>query len=262
MPLLALPDPKDVPLLRSPLSLVVCQVRHDRVLAVTDPKHGLAVQSTLGGRYPQIDERPALMPGLLVGAGFPQLSPPAPAGGGWQMQSDDGAWTVTLQADSFSLETSAYVSWIDFRDRLDALVAAVISTYEPSLESRVGLRYVDEIVHPGVTSPTDWKGWIREELLGPLAHPEFGVGVRSVQQQIEFDAEGGYRVVLRHGTSRAPGDPKWVYLLDHDCYRQAGRQLTHDGVLGAADDLHRLALQVFQASITEDLYKYLEGDET
>ena len=78
-----------------------------------------------------------------------------------------------------------------------------------------------------------------------------------MQQHIEFDAGNGYRVVLRHGTSRIPGEDQWVYLLDHDCFRQAGRALTNDGVMSAADDLHRIALQVFQAAITEKLYSYL-----
>ncbi|MDP9402541.1 MAG: TIGR04255 family protein [Actinomycetota bacterium] len=257
---LQLPDPRDVVLPRSPLSLVVCQVRHDRVLAVADPRRGLAVQESLGGRYPEIEERQVITASLaVVGGGAPQVTQDK-SGSGWQMKSEDGTWTVTLQPEFFSLETSAYEGWQDFRQRLEALVRGVIAAYEPALEARIGLRYVDEITDPRVTSPRGWRGWIRDELLGPVVHPLFGDAIRGVQQHVEFDAEGGYRVVLRHGTSPIAGEDQWVYLLDHDCFRQAGRALTADTVMTTADHLHRAALQVFQAAITDKLYSYLAAE--
>jgi uncharacterized protein (TIGR04255 family) len=181
------------------------------------------------------------------------------AASGWTMRSDEGTWTVTLDPEFFSLETSAYENWPGFRGRLSDLLGAVQATYAPGFEVRIGLRYVDEIVHPDVATPTGWKGWIRDELLGPLAHSDFGNAVRAIQQIVELDAGGSYRVILRHGTSPVGGDSRWLYLLDHDCFRQAGRPLQADAVLSSADDLHRLALQVFQASISPELYSYLEG---
>ena len=54
---LRLPDPRETPLLRSPLSLVVCQVRHERVVAATDTRRALEVQERLAGRYPKLEER-------------------------------------------------------------------------------------------------------------------------------------------------------------------------------------------------------------
>ncbi|MDP9387701.1 MAG: TIGR04255 family protein [Actinomycetota bacterium] len=258
---LALPTPEDVTLSRSPLTLVVCQVRHAPAPAVADPRKGLGVQEALGGRYPRIEQRRGFTAQVaVVGGGAPQLSHDA-SEAGWQMKSDDGSWTVTLMPDFFSLETSSYVNWSDFRTRLVDLVAAAIAAYDPAMEVRIGLRYVDEITDPKVTSPTDWAGWIRDELLGPLSHPDLGAAVRVVQQHVEFDAGDAYRVVLRHGTGRIEGEEQWAYLLDHDCFRQAGRELTSEGVMAAADDLHRIALQVFQNAITPDLYAYLRGGE-
>ncbi len=236
----------------------MCQVRHDRILAVADARRGLAVQERLNGLYMQMNQRHAVEATfMLAGEKGSQLShDQAPTG--WQLRSDDDAWTVTLDAEFFSLETSAYTTWPYFRERLDSLVSAVIDTYEPVLESRLGLRFVNEITDPEVTEPAGWHGWIRDELLGPLVHPDFAESVRGVQQHVDLDAGNGYQVRLRHGTGPVPGERRWVYLLDHDCFRQAARALSHNTILTTAEDLHRIVLQVFQAAITPELYAHLE----
>lgn len=195
---------------------------------------------------------------VRFGSGSPQINEERV--GGWKLSSVDGDWTVTLLPEAFSIETSAYAGWPDFRKRLADLVSAVASTFGPALEQRLGLRYVDEIRHPEVTGVSGWKGWIRDELLGPLADSAFAPAIRVAQQIIEFDAGGGYRVTLRHGTSQAQGDDEWIYLLDHDCFRQAGRSFDEAGILTSADDLHRVALQVFQSAVTDRLYAYLEPE--
>jgi uncharacterized protein (TIGR04255 family) len=194
---------------------------------------------------------------MVAGDKAPQFSQDQ-AANGWQLRSVDGAWTVTLDAEFFSLETSAYTTWTDFRERLDHLVSAVIEAYGPALESRLGLRFVDEIIEPEVTEPGGWRGWIRDELLGPLVHADFAGSVRAVQQHVDFDAGDGYQVRLRHGTGPVVGERRWVYVIDHDCFRQAGRPFSHGGILAAAEDLHRIALQMFQAAITPELYAHLE----
>lgn len=256
---LQLPNPRDVPLARSPLTLVVCQVRHNRVPDVSSPEKGIEVQQGLGRRYPVIEQQMS-MTGTLILAGnsAPQMSQEQL--GGWQMKSEDGAWTVTTTPDAFSVETSTYAGWTDFRGRIQELIEAITGAYGPALEQRIGLRYVDEIVHPEVKSPDGWRGWIRDELLGPLAHGEIGAAVRGLEQRVEFDAGDGYRVMLRHGTMQNPGNPA-TYILDHDCYRQVGRPFDVNALIESADVLHRVALQIFDAAITPELYKHFGPGE-
>ena len=255
---LQLPEPKDVPLRRSPLALVVCQIRHDRTLAVSDARGALELQQQLDSLYPEIEPHQGMSMELRLGQGAPQINEEKVSG--WKLTSTDSDWTVTLLPEAFSVETSAYDGWLDFRERLAALVGAVAGTFGPALEQRIGLRYVDEIRHPEVTSAAGWKGWIRNELLGPLAHPDFAPAIRVAQQVIEFDAGDGHRVTLRHGTSQVSGEDEWVYLLDHDCFRQAGRPFDQTAILTSADDLHRVALRVFESAVTDDLYSYLDPE--
>jgi uncharacterized protein (TIGR04255 family) len=209
----------------------------------------------LAGKYPKIEERRSL---TFSGPAGPQVSQDTD---GWQMKSDDGSWAVTLDPHFYSLETSAYTSWSDFRTRLLELVAAVGAVHGPKVEERLGLRMVDEINHSDVTSPSDWTGLIRPQLLGPLSDEDFGTSITAIQQIVEMDAGGGYKVLFRHGSAPSPRGDGWLYVLDHDCFRQAGQVLTEDGILSAADDLHRIALQVFEAAITDELYDYLEPEE-
>lgn len=252
---LSLAEPRDVPLGRSPLTLVVCQVRHERIVGMAEVGRALEVQSLLGSKYPKMEERSSL---TISGPGGPQISQEA---GGWQMKSDDGSWAVTLDPHFYSLETSAYASWSDFRSRLAQLVSAVATVHGPKLEERLGLRMVDEINHPGVATPSGWRDLIRSELLGPLSDTDFGKSISAIQQLVEIDAGNGYQVLFRHGTAPSARGDGWLYLLDHDCYRQAGQVLTEEGTLSAADDLHKIALQIFEAAITEELYQYLEPQE-
>ena len=141
------------------------------------------------------------------------------------------------------------------------MIRAVGVHVGPVVEQRIGLRYVDELRDPVVTEPVGWKGWIDESLLGPLVHPSFGPAVRGTQQLLELEAHESLRVILRHGTLRVPGEKQWLYLLDHDCFRQQGRPFDVDAVASTVDDLQRLALQVFQAAITPKLYRYLKGED-
>jgi uncharacterized protein (TIGR04255 family) len=254
---LHLPEPNDVTLDRSPLEFVVCQVRHERILAVSDPRRGLAVHDRLAEAYPQMEQRPSMQAVMLLGQGRAPAMSHEQGPVGWTLRSEDGDWTVTLDPEFFSVETSAYVSWSDFEGRLSTLCEAVNDAYEPTLETRLGLRYVDQVKDPAVAEPAGWRGWIRDEMLGPLVIEGFAPAIRGIEQQVEFDAGGGYRVVLRHGTSLDQSPSTWAYLLDHDCFRQSARPFTVSGVLEAASDLHRLALQVFQSVITPKLYDYL-----
>ena len=189
MSVLELPVPDRSLLPRSPLRLVVCQVRHDRTFAAVDATRIMALHGELADRYPTITEAAQQTFGILAGPAGAQMTTPEPSKG-WQFRSVDETWTVTVQPDFFSLETSGYLDWSDFRERLMGVVQAVGNHVRPVVEQRIGLRYVDEVRDPVVSDPVGWKGWIDESLLGPLTHPSFGPALRGTQQVLELEAPG------------------------------------------------------------------------
>jgi uncharacterized protein (TIGR04255 family) len=257
---LALPEPLTEKLERSPLSLVVCQVRHEETIVASDPKRALRVHEALEGQYPVLEQHAGQELTITAGPLGVQTMPGA-ARRGWKMRSDDQQWNAVVMPDFFSLETTSYNDWPDFGARLAALTRAVAAAIDPSLEQRVGLRFIDRITHPDVASPTDWARWIDAAFLGPIAHAKVGGGVTTSQQIIQFDAGDGRSLILRHGATRDPeAGGQWTYLIDQDCYIQRGRPFAADEVLETTESLHTLVLQLFQQAITSDLYTYLKGD--
>ena len=123
MPGLQLPAPDTRRLKGSPLELVVCQIRHERNVAVGDAKRALQVRDGLGDKYP-VDEEATGLSVNLVG-GPTGVATSSDQQQGWNFKSSDGTWTVALMPDFFALETRAYSDWGEFSARLDELVRQV-----------------------------------------------------------------------------------------------------------------------------------------
>jgi len=256
-----LPEPDRSRLARSPLELVVCQVRHERRLVVGEGATALAVHDTLGGAggpYPSIDEVSGAELNVMVGPGIGTSNVRETKTSGWRLTSADGAWVITLMPDNFSLETSSYTSWgDDFAPRLDALIDAVAQHVNPTFEQRIGLRYVDRINELGLTQLSAWEPYLRPELLGLVLHPQLGPGVRTYQHQVAIELADGVTAGLRHGPVVEQSRDAVDYQLDYDIFRQGGRPFHADAVKGAAAQFNIYALQLFQATISDALLEEL-----
>jgi uncharacterized protein (TIGR04255 family) len=255
---LDLPAPSTDKLGRSPLSLVVCQVRHEQNLGASDPKRAVAVHDRVKDAYPVLEEQTGQELTIAAGAGGIQALPGQQTRG-WKMRSEDQAWNAVVMPTFFSLETTRYDDWPDFKLRLESFARAVYEAIDPSLEQRVGIRFIDQITHPDVNTPQDWRPWIDAAFLGPIAHDKIGSSVTTTQQLLQLDAGDGRSIILRHGCVRDEEKGTWMYLLDHDCFVQRGRTFDVDDIVSAVADLQTLALQVFQAAITPEMYAYLRG---
>ena len=262
MPLqLAPPDERQLP--RSPLTLVVCQVRFEQLSAVSDPRTALALHEALGGR----DGRYGKMEQIQSSSFAASVRPNVPAAiskvgdqQGWRFQSDDDAWLVTVFPDQASLETTtAYTSWQnDFRQRVDELFGALGSALKPAARQRLGLRYIDQICDPLVKSPDEWKPYIRPEILGPVLHPTLGAGISGSQQQLDLDAGNALRCSLRHGFFRdRVKDNALTYVLDTDVFRAGVATFDAGALVAELEEFHTLVLQIFQACVTPTLLDYL-----
>jgi uncharacterized protein (TIGR04255 family) len=259
MPALDLPEPDTTRLARSPLELAVCQVRHERRLVVGEGATALAVHNALGGAsgaYPSLDEVTGAEINVVMGLGAPNVRETKTSG--WRFASADGSWVVTLMPDNFSLETSAYTTWAgDFAPRLEALIDAVAAHVEPTLEQRIGLRYVDRIDQLGLTELAAWQRYLMPEVLGLVLHPRLGAGVRSYQQQLVIELGDGAMAGFRHGPVVEPGREVVDYQLDYDIFRQGGRAFDAAAIKTAAAQFNMYALQLFQATVSDELLEEL-----
>lgn len=259
--MLDLPAPMDERLERSPLKLVVCQVRYAETLRAADVRAGLAVQEALGGREGWHLE--ALKHQSFSFSAVAGEVPAAPkietAPNGWRMKSHDDAWTVTVLPDSVGIETTTYPSWDLFVERLGILLGAVSKALEPEAEERLGLRYINHIEHPSVTSPSEWDGWIRGNVLGLLGDRAIGGRAVAAQQQIDLKPTDEIKATIRHGFFLEQQSRRPTYVMDFDVYREGARVFDPNDVIQGTAVLNGLARQLFQAMITPKLYEYFRG---
>ncbi|MFJ9330809.1 TIGR04255 family protein [Streptomyces sp. NPDC101230] len=241
-------EPEDRRLSQPPVALVVCQVRHETEYAASDAARALKVRAALG--WPtELSE--SLVQGLNLAVGqFSGLSASqAPSVRGWQLKSPDGVWTVSLQPDHFAIETTRYDGWADFRRRLSELAAAVGEHISPALEHRIGLRYVNQIVHPEVQRPVDWHKFISSEIFQKSLYEGLGDSFRAAMQVIEAEPSPAHSMIIRHGM-QMDNEGRLVYVLDNDSARQGSRSFDVQSILESADVLHLNELRAFEMGTT------------
>src|SRR3954463_6337731 len=213
---LRLPEPDERRLSKSPLELVVFQVQYDTRLAVADGQVALALQEALE-RYPRVE--PVSGVSVTVPFGPAGVGPSAEqTQTGWRLISEDGNWIVSVMPDQAGLETTAFGIWEEgFRPRAEALLAALAEHVAPSLEQRLGLRFVDRIAELELTRASDWAEYISERLLGPVLDPAYGEAVRAAQQQLLLELDAETRCGMRHGPLFDQSG-RVDYLLDYDVF--------------------------------------------
>lgn len=259
---LALPEPFEGNLPRSPLALVACQVRYSDIngqvtgAAVAALRQGL---DAAGFAYPRTDQVQLQNLSIDLGSGATNRES---AGKAWRLQSSDSRWIVTVGPEAVTLETTRYDTWErNFRARFAAIVEALSAIFAPRAETRLGLRYVDVISDPPVRDMQEWSAWINPALLGPIAHPRIGSGVTVIQQQFSLSLDDDVRATIRLGVYPDPArDGALTCLIDTDVFRESLLPYSADGVIAATERLHDWNLRLFQQMITPEMLVHLRGE--
>ncbi len=257
---LDLPLPMKDKLVKSPLSLVVCQVRHEEISAVSDANRVLQLHSEVKNQYPLLEQQYGQSLTISAGPGGVQQDQQR-LERGWRMKSSDG-WNVVIMPNFFSLETTSYTEWEEFRERTEIIIQLISKILSPQLEQRIGIRYINHIRVPGVNTPRSWLEKIDAAFLGPIGHEVLGSAVVENQQVTQFDLAEGRVAIVRHGTTRdiSAREDNYVYIIDQDCFSQRGHAFRQDDVCNEVAALHTLQLQVFQQAITGKFLEYLRGE--
>ena len=256
---LALPAADSTRLLKSPLEVVVAQIRYEDAPLAGEASVALAIHEMLGGPN---GPYPDLAPGQTQSVQFtlsqgqaPPAELPAPLPT-WRFVSRDAGWTVSLTSNFVALETTRYTTWAgDFRERFAALIDAVATHLRPVFNPRVGVRYIDRIAELKLHSAAEWERYVTPELLGAARHPVLGPAVREAQQQLVVEIDEDISCNLRHGLISE--DDRLDYLMDFDVYRQGVRAFDADDIKQTADTLNDYALRLFQVCVTPELLKEL-----
>jgi len=180
--------------------------------------------------------------------------------------------SASFTTDSFSIETTSYEGWREFRG-LVALVATALKDVAPvDGMQRIGLRYIDEIRIPSADAEApDWSEWIHRDLIAP--NPR-SLGLRPVQQQavVQYRTDRpGEIVTLRYGAAVGPPvvgggplarpsapPPGPFFLLDTDAAWEVipGEPVPEMDIsflVESTDRLHHRVKALFESALTPKL---------
>lgn len=271
--LLGLPDVPRVVLNGGPLVLALCQVRFSSMLGVTDSASLLAFQRAIESNYPIAV--PAQEVQLFVGieANNPDIRHEQYRSPQWQFTDQDDNWKVVLSQDFLGLETRNYILFDEFLTRLQEALDALVQSIQPTVVTRLGLRYINEIRSNSLQS-MDWFDVIRPELLGPLAVPELAKNTTQIvamqQLLLRYPEDVGVNVnhgLIPSGTTvrlrqqdEMPAEA--FYLLDFDVFREfpLPRAMKVDTleICRYVERYHKLVYRLFRWSVTEQYIAMLK----
>lgn len=206
---------------KAPIVLALAQVRFPVLIKFSDPQYIDEFNQAIRGEYPR-SERTVQVP-------LPLAAEPAQIPGStlWRFSTEDERWSLVLVENALTLEVRGYSSIEEFASRFAVSLLALKECLQPNRQTRLGLRYINEIRIPGVATLADWAPYIRQEVLGfgTVATHLFGEAkIRSAREDVEL-ALGDGTLVVRHGVltgttvePREPDEPRTgpFYLLDMD----------------------------------------------
>ncbi len=201
---LNLPDVKPVQYERNFIDTVVCELKFPIILD-WENKHPASIQKELRRDYPFHKKI------YLIDALNKQEEPEKSVS--LNLQSKNKKWTVAIRADSIILETTAYLNFEDFSDKLDKILSVVKDKIDSDFFTRVGLRYINTISF----SPDELEELINQDLIAPIIKNIYGT-VKECYQRVNGFTEFGL-FNFRHGIK--PNDtPNQDYLLDFDYFKE------------------------------------------
>jgi uncharacterized protein (TIGR04255 family) len=179
-----------------PLRAVLCQLRFPPVYSLLGESGVAGFQEGLRKKYPNPSRMDASQ--LQLSPGAVQSTSRAPT---WRFTDSEGNWRASIGIDFVALETRKhYRDFAEFIARLEELLTVLDLTVHPDSATRVGLRKINELAHPSVSKPSDWRDLLRDSLVGLPGDsdlPGFRHGMANVELQDEDDGA----LSIRHGFS-------------------------------------------------------------
>jgi uncharacterized protein (TIGR04255 family) len=248
--------PEQPKLLSSPLRLALCQFRFPRLFGLT----GAEVRPFAKAIF---DDFPKTSEDQLVSQQL-EISPqgirhhgtqPEPA---YRFEAAEGGWTATLTQEWLALETTGYNGFPDFAERWLALLQRAIDHLGLEHESRLGLRYVNELRVGADATPASLGKVLSTEVLGPLGLDPEAAGLFRSWQEVRFKhVDGG--CTMQHGFGQNTSQD-WVYVLDFDGFREGHRDLNAEEQVRALAGLNHHIFGLFSRSVTPETFQSFEPE--
>jgi len=147
----------EIPLPNAPLVRVLAQVRFTEILSIGKKEFIAEFQETIRKVYPRLQAEEQVV--IISGGSEPDVRREKI----WRLYDADNVWRTSLATNFLVLETTSYISRIDFMTRFRTLLEALGQTIGPTHVSRVGVRYVDHVREPELQHIDEM---LRSQMLG------------------------------------------------------------------------------------------------
>jgi uncharacterized protein (TIGR04255 family) len=218
-----IPESARVLYTKNPLFEVVCQVRFPPILRI-EAGIPASFQERIRNDFPFFSEEEApLFAGLppdlsrLFQANLVQQAPQR----SWKFESEDRRSMVALTREFFSLTTTKYTRWEDFRALIQVLLAGLQAEYAPSFLTRVGLRYENMIVRSELgLNGVSWSDLLQAHIAAEFACPGIASSIREAVHRVLIDLAPHGKVNLRHGVAQKQDSDEICYVIDNDFFTE------------------------------------------
>jgi len=200
--LLTLPDVERTQFGKNFIKTAVCELRFPALLEF-ETKPPVQLQKELRKDFPHYERQQSV-----------SLNDPADREVKHLFKSKKGEWVVSFRSSAIAIETSRYTHFEDFCKQLQTVLDKSKPLLDTDFFTRVGLRYVNELR----IEDTKLDGWIRDELIAPLAQGIYGTVDRFVQEVRGITKNGKYS--FRHGIIGLEADKRDLYTIDFDFYNE------------------------------------------
>lgn len=243
----------EVPLDKSPLREVICQVKFPPILALAEDAP-IKLQEDLRHDFPEYSVEPA---GLVDGDRIKQgqslgLKPPV-----HRFQTRDRRFTASLSVSFFAVSTRQYTHWPEFLRLTSCVAGAAGRRYQIPYATRIGLRFVNFIdtsyAEEGCVGSL--LGLFRPALTtifheDEVTFPVFGMTeLRS--------AQGDGVLVLRYGLAHTAQEmDNYGFVLDFDHYVEG--QVDLGDLEKRCENYHRVIYSAFRWCVPEKHLRVFE----
>jgi len=244
-----------------PLKRMICQLRYPSELGF-DASVVRPLQKALADEYPNPTVDQAVVGVTLAPDGKPVKFDVRDV---FRFATEDGTTIVQVTSDFIAFETVNYSRFPDFADRWRRIIGAAVQALELRKQQRLGLRYTNVIERPVIGTVSEWKGLIRDHLLGAVAEitSSCDAVASSTEQSIVLQTSQG-TCVFRHGfpalsTLNEPLPPG--YVLDIDSYNERLQDINIEAQMTMLDAWNHQSYRLLRGAVSDELWASFNPEE-
>lgn len=176
----------------------------------------------------------------------------------WHFHGKNREKTLTITPTAIIINYKKFNTFRQMRNEFFEIIELFFKHFNDSLGSRLGLRYINEILLPD-ENPFAWDGYINSKLLGLFNFYESNDSLSRIFHNLEYNY-GDYNLKFQFGMHN-PDYPsnivKRIFILDYDAYYQGVQE--KEEILTNLDKFHTKIQKLFEYCIDNKLREVMYG---